>query len=106
MFCLCLISCALERWVYLAKDSEIAGLECRSTLLDVLEDIRDRKDTLEALLLFSCSLNDVQMSTVSTNMAIIRIFKLAVSNYSMNINAEQWDMILCCMLDWLQVSTV
>ena len=106
MFHLCLVSCAFERWVHLTRDSNIGTMECRLTLLDVLEEIKTAKDKIENLLLFSCCIDAAEMSTLSLNMAIIRIFKLAVANYSTYVNADQWDMILCCMLDWLQVSVL
>ena len=105
MFCLSLIACAFERWIFLTKDCEIGTLECRLTLLDTIEGIRERKDTIIEDLLFSCCLNDVQMSAISVNSAILRLFKLVVSSYSMDTSSEQWDMILCFMLDWLQVGT-
>lgn len=103
MFCYSVLSSALERWIHLSQDSDIAALECRLTLLEVLKDIKTRQETMTEQLLFSCCLDDVEVSLISLNLAIMRIMKMAVMNFSENMESELWDMILCSMLDWLQV---
>ena len=103
MFCYCVLSSALERWIYLSQDSEVATLECRLTLLEVLKDVRTRQETMTDQLLFSCCLDNVAVSLISLNLAIMRIMKLAVTNFSENMESELWDMVLCSILDWLQV---
>lgn len=103
MFCYCILSSALERWIYLSQDSDIATVECRITFHEVLKDIRSRQSEIADFLLFSCSLDDVDVSKISLNLAIMRIMRMAVVNYSENLESELWDMILCSMLDWLQV---
>lgn len=103
MFCYSILSSALERWVELSHDSDIATLEFRVTLLDVLKDIKSYQEAMTEQLLFSCCLDSVELSLISLNMAIMRIMKTAVVNFSGNIEGELWDMILCFTLDWLQV---
>ena len=103
MFCYCVLSSALERWIYLSQDSDVAALECRLTLLEVLKDVRTRQETMTDQLLFSCCLDNVAVSLISLNLAIMRIMKLAVTNFSENMESELWDMVLCSILDWLQV---
>ncbi|CAB3985051.1 E3 ubiquitin- ligase listerin [Paramuricea clavata] len=102
MFCYSVLSSALERWIHLSQDSDIAALECRLTLLEVLKDIKTRQETMTDQLLFSCCLDDVEVSLISLNLAIMRIMKMAVMNFSESMESELWDMILCSMLDWLQ----
>ncbi|XP_028412212.1 E3 ubiquitin-protein ligase listerin-like [Dendronephthya gigantea] len=102
MYCLCILSSALERWIYLSQDSEIATMECQMTFLEVLKDVKSRQSEITDLLLFSCSLDDEDVSKISLNLAIMRIMRMAVVNYSENLESEMWDMILCSMLDWLQ----
>lgn len=103
MFCHCVISSALERWIELSQQSDIASLEVRVTLLDLLKDIKTGQETMSEQLLFSCCLDSAELTQISLNMAIMRIMKVAVMNFPGNIESELWDMILCSMLDWLQV---
>ena len=103
MFCYCVLSSGLERWVQVSQDSDIAALECRLTFLEVLNDLKTRQETMADHLLFSCCLDNVQVPLISLNLAIMRIMKLGVRNFSENMESELWDMILCSMLDWLQV---
>lgn len=103
MFCYCILSSALERWIQLSRDSDIAVLEVQVTLLDVLKDFKTRQETMTEQLLFSCCLDSVELSLISLNMALMRIMKMSVMKFSGNIESELWDMILCSMLDWLQV---
>ena len=103
MFFYCILSSALERWVHVSQDSDVAILECRLTLLEVLKDLKTRQETMADHLLFSCCLDSVEVPLISLNLAITRIMKLAVKNFPENLECELWDMILCSMLDWLQV---
>ena len=106
MFRHCVLSSALQRWIDLSQDFEMASLECWVTLLDVLKDLRTRQAAMTDLLLLSCSLDSVPVSQISLNIAIIRIMTLAIRYFSKNLDSELWDMVLCSMLDWLQVCTV
>ena len=105
MFCYCVLSSALERWIDLSCDSSVALLEFQSILLQVLKGIKARQETMTDQLLFSCCLDNVEVWIISLNLAITRIMRLAVGNVSEKMESELWDMILCSMLDWLQVCT-
>ncbi|XP_046848611.1 E3 ubiquitin-protein ligase listerin-like isoform X2 [Xenia sp. Carnegie-2017] len=102
MFCYCVLSCAFKKWIILSEDSEIASLECRVTLFEVLVDFKARQNDLSHLLFFNCPLNDVGAAQLSLNLALIQIMVSTVANFPEHIDNELWDTILCSMLDWLQ----
>ena len=106
MFCYCVLSCAFKKWIILSEDSEIASLECRVTLFEVLVNFKARQNDLSHFLFLNCPLNDVCAAQLSLNLALIQIMVSTVANFPEHIDNELWDTILCSMLDWLQVHRV
>ena len=56
--------------------------------------------------LFATDLNDVEKTVVALNAQLVRFLTVAVTTCVDGLRKEHWDLILCSLVSWLQVSHV
>ena len=100
---LLVVTACLRQWSFVTSGSEEALTEYQMTLVEVLDQIIDCKNSRQDLLLFSCPTSDLPMTLVSFNCSLSQLMGLAVTISAVNLRSHHWDFILCSLASWLQV---